>query len=147
MFEKLKEKLGAHSKTHPLAAQRDEFLAADMNTPLERKAHFSHEVVGAAAGYEALRAFENHEAHSTGTKVTHARAKEIVAGLASGFVVKLVEDKGLPFTSEADKHKFIAEAQHTASRDSKRTLRESGIFDQNELDPIDNDEKHAAKIA
>ncbi|KAK8865722.1 hypothetical protein IAR55_000868 [Kwoniella newhampshirensis] len=145
MFEKLRARISSHHSSHPLSKQRTEFLAVTADTPLERKAHFTHEVVGAAAAYEAFKAFENHDAHrGVGNvgKVPHARAKEIVVGLATGYVVKLVEEKKLPFTSEKDKIRFIAEAQKDATRDAKRAVRESGLYEPAELEAVDDDEKH-----
>ncbi|WVQ65111.1 uncharacterized protein L199_003283 [Kwoniella botswanensis] len=148
MFEKLKAKIAAHHSSHPLAKQRAEFLLVTADTPLERKAHFTAEVVGAGAAYQAFQAFENNEAHFKGIegKVSHARSKEIIVGLAEGRVVKLVEEKRLPFTSETEKVKFIKQAQKHAAADAKRAVRESGLYSQHELEPLDADEKIAAKI-
>ncbi|WWD18099.1 hypothetical protein CI109_102547 [Kwoniella shandongensis] len=149
MFDKLRAKINSHHSSHPLSKQRAEFLAVKADTPLERKAHFTHEVVGAAAAYEAFKAFENHDAHrgvGNGGKVSHARAKEIVVGLATGYVIKLVEEKKLPFTSEKDKTKFITLAQKDATADAKRAVRESGLYEPAELEGIDDDEKHGSQI-
>jgi len=55
-------------------------LKAD--TPIEKKSHFTAEVVGAAAAYEAFKQFERHESHK-GSKPTHARAKEVSFGLGT----------------------------------------------------------------
>ncbi|EIW72861.1 hypothetical protein TREMEDRAFT_24079, partial [Tremella mesenterica DSM 1558] len=63
----------------------------------EKKAHFTHEVVGAAAAFEALKAYRHHQSENGGGRPTHARGKEMVAGLSAGYVVKLIEEKGLPF--------------------------------------------------
>lgn len=52
----------------------------------------------------------------------------------------------MPFTSESQKQKFKAEAQVAATRDAKRALRESGLYEGTELDPVDEDEKHGHKI-
>ncbi|ODO07497.1 hypothetical protein L198_01076 [Cryptococcus wingfieldii CBS 7118] len=147
MFDKLRAKINSHHDTHPLSKQRAEFLAIKGYTPLERKAHFTHEVVGAAAAYEAFKAFERNGSHdAAGTKITHAKSKEVIAGLAAGYVVKLVEERKLPFTSEKDKAKFIANAQIDATRDAKRAVRESGLYEHHELEAIDKDEKHALKV-
>lgn len=78
----LRAKISSHHGSHPLAKQRKDFLAVNAATPLEHKAHFTHEVVGAAAAYEAFHAFENNSAHAeNGSKVTHARAKEVRASI------------------------------------------------------------------
>lgn len=81
----LRAKIDTHFHTTPLASQRKDFLAVTAATPLERKAHFTAEVVGAAAAYEAFKAFERHEIHK-GSKPTHARGKE-VSCLAYGSLV------------------------------------------------------------
>ncbi|WVR05670.1 hypothetical protein IAU60_002692 [Kwoniella sp. DSM 27419] len=143
MFEKLKARIASMHSSHPLARQRAEFLALKADTPLERKAHYTHEIVGAAAAYEAFKAFENHESHKPGLagKISHARGKEIIVGLAEGRVVKLVEEKRLPFTSEKDKTRFIGLAQKDAKRDAKRALRDSGFFETHGLERVDSDEK------
>ncbi|KIR67603.1 hypothetical protein I312_102200 [Cryptococcus bacillisporus CA1280] len=147
MFDKLRAKISSHHGSHPLAQQRNDFLAINADTPLEHKAHFTHEVVGAAAAYEAFQAFEKNGAHAEdGSKVTHARAKEVIAGLATGYVVRLVDEKKLPFASDKNKAKFIEAAQANAVRDAKRAVRESGLYNAHELEPIDRDEKHAAQI-
>ena len=72
----LRAKIDGHFTSSPLASQRKDFLAVDANTPIEKKAHFTAEIVGAAAAYEAFKAFERHEVHK-GAKPTHARAKEV----------------------------------------------------------------------
>nr|ODN93302.1 hypothetical protein L203_00573 [Cryptococcus depauperatus CBS 7841]ODO02326.1 hypothetical protein L204_01059 [Cryptococcus depauperatus CBS 7855] len=147
MFEKLRAKISSHHNSHPLAKQRTDFLAVNADTPLENKAHFTHEVVGAAAAYEAFKAFERDGAHGAdGTKVTHARAKEVISGIAAGYVVRLVEERKLPFTSEKDKAKFVALAQADAARDAKRAVRESGMYEAHELESIEREEKHGSKV-
>ena len=96
------------------------------------------------------------------TQVTHARGKEVIAGLAGGFAVKMVEEKGLPFSacffrpmhhgkrltpaSNKDKEKFKVNASKYAQADSQRALRESGLYNDSELEPITEHEKHGHKI-
>ncbi|WRT65864.1 uncharacterized protein IL334_002815 [Kwoniella shivajii] len=140
--------MAAHNSSHPLAKQRADFLLVKADTPIEKKAHFPADVVGAAAAYEAFQAFQNNDAHTSGLtgKVTHARSKEIIVGLAEGRVVKLVEEKRLPFTSEKEKVKFISTAQKHAAADAKRAVRESGLYSDHELEPLDSEERIAAKI-
>ena len=72
----LRAKIDAHFHSSPLATQRKDFLALKADTPIEKKSHFTADVVGAAAAYEAFKAFERHEIHQ-GSKPTHARAKEV----------------------------------------------------------------------
>ena len=51
-----------------------------------------------------------------------------------------------PLASEANKVKFKKEAQIFAARDSKRAVRESGMYHANELEAIDGDEKHGNQV-
>ncbi|OJJ66395.1 hypothetical protein ASPBRDRAFT_201022 [Aspergillus brasiliensis CBS 101740] len=60
----------------------------------EHKASFSHELIGGAAAYEAMKAYEKHQAEN-GKPANHAQAKEILAGLAGAFIDREFEDKGL----------------------------------------------------
>ncbi|KAJ5103207.1 hypothetical protein N7532_003736 [Penicillium argentinense] len=64
--------------------------------PEEHQAKFSHELIGGAAAYEAMKAYEDHEARE-GKVDDHAKAKEIVAGLAGAFIDREFETKGLDF--------------------------------------------------
>ncbi|KAJ7123982.1 hypothetical protein C8R43DRAFT_1031494 [Mycena crocata] len=62
----------------------------------EHKASLSHELIAAAASYEAAKAYENHCAEN-GQPDSHAKAKEIIAGLSGAFIDRIVETKGLDF--------------------------------------------------
>nr|AGH33738.1 CipC [Aspergillus carbonarius] len=62
----------------------------------EHKAKFTHEFIGGAAAYEAMKAYEEHQAKN-GKPESHAQAKEILAGLAGAFIDREVETKGLDF--------------------------------------------------
>jgi len=70
------------------------------------KAELSHELIGAAASYEAVKAYEKHVA-ANGKPDSHAKAKEFLAAAAGGFITRLVETKGLDYV---DKKK----AEHAA---------------------------------
>ncbi|KAI9634542.1 uncharacterized protein MKK02DRAFT_38071 [Dioszegia hungarica] len=140
-----RHKIDSHFAGSPHKQSRAEFMLVTGATPIEKKGHFTREVVGAAAAMEAMKAFEKHEIH-TGSKPTHHRAKEIIAGLASGYASRMVEEKGLPFSSTSEKTRFIADAQREAIRDSKRALRESGLYEERELEKIDKDEMHGHLI-
>ncbi|WVN85636.1 uncharacterized protein L203_100785 [Cryptococcus depauperatus CBS 7841] len=144
----LRAKISSHHNSHPLAKQRTDFLAVNADTPLENKAHFTHEVVGAAAAYEAFKAFERDGAHGAdGTKVTHARAKETCRGeeVAIQYVLPY-STKLTCIASEKDKAKFVALAQADAARDAKRAVRESGMYEAHELESIEREEKHGSKV-
>jgi hypothetical protein len=89
------------------------------NTPREEhEAKFSHELIGGAAAYEAMKAYEDHEARN-GQIDNHAKAKEVIAGLVGAFVDREVETKGLDFV---DREK----AKHHAQQRAERQLEQSG---------------------
>ncbi|ORX77067.1 hypothetical protein K493DRAFT_342967 [Basidiobolus meristosporus CBS 931.73] len=69
----------------------------------------SHEVIAGAAGFEAMKAYENH-LRRTGEQPSHSLMKELLAGFASAEVDKLVETKGLDWI-DAEKAKKQAQAQ------------------------------------
>ncbi|KAJ6008990.1 hypothetical protein N7522_004006 [Penicillium canescens] len=78
-----------------------------VNAP--HKAELSHELIAAAASYEAAKAYENHCAQN-GTPDSHAKAKEILAALSGGFIDRFVETKGLDFVDK-EKAKYYAKEQ------------------------------------
>ncbi|KAJ5609083.1 hypothetical protein N7528_009650 [Penicillium herquei] len=72
------------------------------NSPHEAK--WSHELIGGAAAYEAMKAYEEHEQRN-GKVENHAKAKELLAGFAGAFIDREVETKGLDFIDrEKAKH-------------------------------------------
>ncbi|CAO3639736.1 unnamed protein product [Cunninghamella blakesleeana] len=60
----------------------------------EHKAKLSHELIAGAAAYEAIKAYNEH-CEKNGKPASHAKAKEILGGLAGGLLTKLIETKGL----------------------------------------------------
>ncbi|KAG2359955.1 hypothetical protein BDR07DRAFT_1360570 [Suillus spraguei] len=58
------------------------------------KAKLSHELIAAAASYEAMKAYNAH-CEKNGKPASHDKAKEIMAGFAGAFIDHLVETKGL----------------------------------------------------
>ncbi|KAF8974527.1 CipC-like protein [Flammula alnicola] len=73
-----------------------------VNAP--HKAELSHELIAAAASYEAAKAYEKHCA-ANGQPASHAQAKEILASLSGAFIDRIVETKGLDFVdSQKAKH-------------------------------------------
>ncbi|KAK4688470.1 hypothetical protein P7C73_g1642, partial [Tremellales sp. Uapishka_1] len=92
------------------SVQRDQVYNMDIENQ-QHQASLSHEVIGGAAGYEAMKAYEQHCAMngrpaSVGIlpfrifsdlagSPQHAQAKEIIAGLAAAEVDRLFETKGL----------------------------------------------------
>ncbi|GAQ45800.1 hypothetical protein AtubIFM56815_004209 [Aspergillus tubingensis] len=75
----------------------------------EHKAKFSHEFIGGAAAFAAMRAYEKHQ-EENGKPDNHAQAKEILAGLAGAFIDREVETKGLDFV-DREKAKYHARQQ------------------------------------
>ncbi|KAG6916104.1 hypothetical protein DXG01_008431 [Tephrocybe rancida] len=65
-------------------------------TNAPHKATLSHELIAAAASYEAAKAYEDHVAEN-GQPASHAKAKEIFAGFAGAFVDRIAETKGLDY--------------------------------------------------
>ncbi|CAL1700660.1 unnamed protein product [Somion occarium] len=64
------------------------------------KAELSHELIAAAASYEAAKAYEKH-VQSNGQPDNHAKAKELIAGFAGAFIDRIVETKGLDYVDKA----------------------------------------------
>ncbi|KAJ5267097.1 hypothetical protein N7478_009905 [Penicillium angulare] len=82
----------------------EEYRHHEEVTQRPHEAKWSHELIGGAAAYEAMKAFEEHEARE-GKVDDHAKAKEIIAGLAGAFIDREVETKGLDFIDrEKAKH-------------------------------------------
>jgi hypothetical protein len=59
--------------------------------------------------------------------------------------VRMIDEKNLPFTSNANEEKFKLDAQRHARGDAKRALRESGYYKTHELGPFESDERAAPK--
>ncbi|KAL8709743.1 MAG: hypothetical protein Q9220_005529 [cf. Caloplaca sp. 1 TL-2023] len=60
----------------------------------DNQAKFSHELIGGAAAFEGMKLFEDHQ-RKDGKPVSHAFAKELLAGFAGAEVDKLAETKGM----------------------------------------------------
>ncbi|KAF8476623.1 hypothetical protein DFH94DRAFT_100430 [Russula ochroleuca] len=88
----------------------------------KHEAHLSHELIAGAAAYEAAKAYEQHQA-ANGKPANHAKAKEIIAGLAGAFIDKEVETHGLDFI---DKQK----AKRHAERHTEETINQYGGYNQ-----------------
>ncbi|KAJ7283573.1 hypothetical protein C8J57DRAFT_1171348 [Mycena rebaudengoi] len=77
----------------------------------EHKAKLSHELIAAAAAYEAAKKYEEHVA-ANGKPESHAKAKELIAAFSAAFVDRMVETKGLDhIDKEKAKHEgkpFVA---------------------------------------
>ncbi|KIM77959.1 hypothetical protein PILCRDRAFT_76137 [Piloderma croceum F 1598] len=60
----------------------------------EHKPKITHELLGGAAAFEACHPWEDHQA-ANGRPDNHAKAKEVLAGLAGAIVDREVETRGL----------------------------------------------------
>jgi len=88
----------------------------------DNQAKFSHELIGGAAAFEGMKLYEDHQ-RKEGNVVSHAFAKELLAGFVGGEVDKLAETKGMDFV---DREK----AQHRAKKGSERMYDEHYIQQQ-----------------
>ncbi|KAJ7047301.1 hypothetical protein C8F04DRAFT_1058377 [Mycena alexandri] len=84
----------------------------------EHKAKLSHELIAAAASYEAAKKYEEHCAKE-GKPQSHAKAKELIAAFSGAFVDRMVETKGL---DTIDKEKTKHEAKKRAHEQSEEIL-------------------------
>ncbi|KAJ6540325.1 hypothetical protein B0H19DRAFT_1239672 [Mycena capillaripes] len=84
----------------------DQRLRQVTNSP--HNASLTHELIAAAASYEAAKAYENHVAEN-GQPDSHAKAKELIAGFAGAFVDRTIETRGLDAIDAARaKHEVTA---------------------------------------
>ncbi|KAI0068835.1 hypothetical protein BV25DRAFT_1817748 [Artomyces pyxidatus] len=81
--------------------QSNEAQSYEQATNAPHKAKLSHEIIAAAAAYEASKAYEKHVA-ANGKPASHAEAKELIAGLTAAFVDRIVETKGLNFIDKEE---------------------------------------------
>ncbi|KAI0797483.1 hypothetical protein C8Q75DRAFT_738339 [Abortiporus biennis] len=89
-----------------------------VNAP--HKAALSHELIAAAASYEAAKAYEKHR-EANGKPDSHGKAKEFIAAAAGAFIDRVVETKGLDFV---DKEK----AKHHAKKQAEEGLASTGDY-------------------
>jgi len=80
------------------------------------KASITHELLGGAAAFEAMKAYEDHQAKN-GKPDNHALAKELFAAFAGAAVDRLIETKGL---DAVDSYK----AKQHAKKESERLYSE-----------------------
>ncbi|KAJ7165039.1 hypothetical protein C8R46DRAFT_1075204 [Mycena filopes] len=90
------------------------------SAPETHKAKFTHELIAAAASYEAARAYEKH-CEKNGKPASHDEAKALLAGLTGGFVDRMIETKGLDGID-------AAKAKHDAHEKAKHKLASSGDY-------------------
>ncbi|GAU96649.1 hypothetical protein RvY_08067 [Ramazzottius varieornatus] len=84
-------------------------------TPSKNTGSHTRELIAAAAGFEAMRMYERHQAKQTGQPVNHSIMKNILAGLAAAAVERLVETKGLDLIdAQKAKAQAIQTVEHIA---------------------------------
>ncbi|KAJ3859883.1 hypothetical protein EV359DRAFT_67785 [Lentinula novae-zelandiae] len=87
----------------------DQAQAWDQVNNAPHKAELSHELLVAAASYEAAKAYEKHVADN-GEPDSHATRNELLATFAGGFIDRIVETKGLDFIDK-EKAQYHAKKQ------------------------------------
>lgn len=102
------------------SSDSDEATAHSQVEGAGHKAALSHELIAAAASYEASKAYEEHVAVN-GKPDSHAKAKEIIASLTGAFIDRIVETKGLDFV---DKER----AKHDANKRAETALANTGDY-------------------
>ncbi|KAF8547733.1 hypothetical protein OG21DRAFT_1517092 [Imleria badia] len=87
-----------------------------INAP--HKAKLSHELIAAAASYEAMEAWNQHKERN-GEQVDYATMKQFLAAAAGAFIDRMIETKGL---GEIDRHRARqhAEEYHDNFVDQRR---------------------------
>ncbi|PPQ96113.1 hypothetical protein CVT26_004747 [Gymnopilus dilepis] len=108
-----------HTSARPLGWLQDlsdKEAAWEQVNSAGHKADLSHELLAAAASYEAVKKYEEHVANN-GVPDSHAKAKEFLAAAAGGFIDRIVETKGLDYI---DKKK----AEHAAKNQTYEVVTE-----------------------
>ncbi|TPX30016.1 hypothetical protein SeMB42_g08005 [Synchytrium endobioticum] len=100
--------------------------------PEENKASLTHEVLGGAVGFFAMKAYEDHQ-RKLGHPVHHQFAKEILAAIATAEVDRLAETKGLNWI-DRQKAKRCATAQAHQIYDQQHGDKSMEYYDQNSFD-------------
>ncbi|KIW18702.1 hypothetical protein PV08_02991 [Exophiala spinifera] len=78
----------------------------------DNQAKFSHELLAGGAAFEGMKLFEDHQ-RKEGKPVSHAFAKELLAGFVGGEIDKLAETKGM---DEYDAYEAKKKAREHAER-------------------------------
>ncbi|RMZ77897.1 hypothetical protein DV738_g4169, partial [Chaetothyriales sp. CBS 135597] len=92
----------------------------------QHEAKWTHELLGGAAAFEGVKLWEDHQ-RKQGKPVSHAFAKEALAGIVGATVDRLVETKGL---DKLDEEKARRHAHHTAEK-----IYDNHYGDHHEFDP------------
>ncbi|GAA6037423.1 hypothetical protein JCM8097_008566 [Rhodosporidiobolus ruineniae] len=84
----------------------------------ENKAEWSHQLIAAAAAYEAQKAYGEH-CEREGKPQSHEKAREIFAGFAGVAADRLIETKGADFIDrEQAKHEAKKQAEQSFNYDA-----------------------------
>ncbi len=88
------------------------------NDPNHPRHHVTHELVAGAAGFEAMRVYEQHR-QANGEPVHHAMAKELLAGFAAAEIDKHFEgdllshlDRGQAHTQARQQAEYLYDQQY-----------------------------------
>ncbi|KAL6722348.1 hypothetical protein ACLMJK_001455 [Lecanora helva] len=81
------------------------------NQPEQHEGKWSHELLAGAASFEGMKLFEDHQ-RKEGKPVSHAFAKELLAGFAGGEVDKLAETHGMNEYDKMRAHHQAKERSH-----------------------------------
>ncbi|KZT64171.1 putative CipC-like antibiotic response protein, partial [Daedalea quercina L-15889] len=100
---------------HDDARQHNETIYNTQYVPEQHQSSWTHEAIAGAAGFEAMKAYENH-IRATGQEPSHPVMKELLAGFAAAEIDKLAETKGLDYIDrEKAKRQAIEQAHHLAN--------------------------------
>lgn len=98
---------------------------------MEHKRSWGVDLVSGAAGFEAMKKWEDHQ-RAEGNPVQHAAAKEALAGFAAAEVADLISTKGLDFWDKEKKE----HAEEKARKQARELYEEHyGADDQGEWHP------------
>ncbi|CAF3328870.1 unnamed protein product [Rotaria socialis] len=89
----------------------------------DHKSSWTHELVAGAAGFAAMKAYEDH-CRDTGETVSHGKMKELLAGFAAAEADNLVETQGLDFL---DREKLKIQPIHQAHALAKEKYGEGQV--------------------
>ncbi|KAF8592346.1 hypothetical protein K439DRAFT_1323984 [Ramaria rubella] len=89
-------------------------------TQAKHGASISHELIAAAASYEAAKTYETHVSVH-GKPASHSKAKEILAAAVGAFVDREAETKGLSFVEKE-------KAKDAAKKHAEQALTDSNEF-------------------
>ncbi|KAB8265129.1 hypothetical protein BDV32DRAFT_63168 [Aspergillus pseudonomiae] len=103
--------------------QESEEAHRRMQEPEKHEGHLSHELIAGAASFAGMKAWEDHQ-RKEGKPVSHAFAKEALAGFVGSQVDRLIETKG------RDKFDEIKAKKH-AKENAERMYDEHYVQGQN----------------